>query len=532
MKDFQIYYFQKKMEDFQIISELGKGVYSTIFKVKRKIDNKIYALKKVKLLNLSDKEKESSLNEVRILASVKSNFIISYKEAFLDEKENTLCIVMEFADSGDLYQKIIEHKKCSQLFEESDIWRIFIQLVKGLKSLHNLKILHRDFKSANVLLFSDGRAKLGDLNISKVAKKGLGYTQTGTPYYSSPEVWKDMPYDNKSDIWSLGCVLYEMITLKPPFRAKNMEDLFHKVCKGQYDRIPDKFSDDLFQVVQILLQVDSSSRPSCEQILNHPTVMKKIEYFKSFAKEEENEDNLLLKTIHMPKNLLFLSDKLPKPNYEQQFKSTNNPIEDNANKDLSSFNKDNNNRSNNNNNKEVLKNIMLENKKKSLKLLSLSHKRKEKEKEKEKEKLNIIQNNNLKNKEDYKISSIESNLIIDKNPIRNKIGLIKIKINKELYKNDLIFRNNNRRIDYAKNISLFNDPSTKDLNPIMMPTLISKSVPKKIDNNILINNKSNIKIPYLKTINNHHNLNIKNGLLPKIPRKLMPMKKPILNNIL
>ena len=171
---------------------------------------------------------------------------------------------------------------------------------------------------------------------------------------------------------------------------------------------------------------------------------------------------------------------------------------------------------------------MLEKKKKSLKLLSLSHKRKEKEKEK----LNIIQNNNLKNKEDYKISSIESNLIIDKNPIRNKIGLIKIKINKELYKNDLIFRNNNRRIDYAKNISLFNDPSTKDLNPIMMPTLISKSVPKKIDNNILINNKSNIKIPYLKTINNHHNLNIKNSLLPKIPRKLMPMKKPILKNIL
>ena len=162
------------MNDFQIISKLGEGAYSTVFKVKRNVDNKIYALKKVKLLNLSNKEKENSLNEVRILASVKSNFVVSYKEAFFDEKDNTLCIVMEFADRGDLYQKIVEHKKLAKFFEESDIWRIFIQLVKGLKALHDLKILHRDMKSANVFLFSNGSAKLGDLNVSKVARRGLG----------------------------------------------------------------------------------------------------------------------------------------------------------------------------------------------------------------------------------------------------------------------------------------------------------------------------------------------------------------------
>ena len=80
------------MNDFQIISKLGEGAYSTVFKVKRIIDNQIYALKKVKLMNLSEKEKENSLNEVRILASVKSNFVVSYKEAFFDEKDNTLCI--------------------------------------------------------------------------------------------------------------------------------------------------------------------------------------------------------------------------------------------------------------------------------------------------------------------------------------------------------------------------------------------------------------------------------------------------------
>ena len=313
------------MNDFQILQKLGEGAYSTVYKVKRLVDNNIYALKKVKLLNLSDKEKSNALNEVRILASVKSNYVISYKEAFFDEKDSTLGIVMEYADKGDLYQKIIEHKKTAKFFEESDIWRIFIQLVKGLKALHDLKILHRDLKSANVFLCSDGTAKLGDLNVSKVARKGLGYTQTGTPYYASPEVWKDQPYDNKSDIWSLGCVLYEMITLKPPFRAENMEGLFHKVIKGKINKIPDRFSDDLFSIVKLLLQVNSDNRPSCDRILKNIIVKKRIEYFNSFNKtDEDDEDQNLLRTIKMPKNLLFLSDKLPKPNYDKHIENMKN----------------------------------------------------------------------------------------------------------------------------------------------------------------------------------------------------------------
>lgn len=87
-------------------------------------------------------------------------------------------------------------------------------------------------KSANVFLFKDGTAKLGDLNVSKISKKGLVYTQTGTPYYASPEVWKDQPYDSKSDIWSLGCVLFEMLSLRTPFRANDMKGLYEKVTEG------------------------------------------------------------------------------------------------------------------------------------------------------------------------------------------------------------------------------------------------------------------------------------------------------------
>ena len=107
------------------------------------------------------------------------------------------------------------------------------QIASGLKALHDLKIFHRDLKSANVFLQSNGDIKLGDMNVSKVAKKGLLYTQTGTPYYASPEVWRDQPYDQKSDVWSLGCVTYEMSALKPPFRADDMEGLYKKVIRGK-----------------------------------------------------------------------------------------------------------------------------------------------------------------------------------------------------------------------------------------------------------------------------------------------------------
>lgn len=109
---------------------------------------------------------------------------------------------------------------------EKEVWRYFIQMVSGLEALHNLKIVHRDIKCANLFLTKSGVLKLGDLNVSKVAKQGLLHTQTGTPYYASPEVWQDKPYDSKSDIWSLGCVLYELCTNQPPFKANDMKGLY------------------------------------------------------------------------------------------------------------------------------------------------------------------------------------------------------------------------------------------------------------------------------------------------------------------
>jgi NIMA (never in mitosis gene a)-related kinase len=102
----------------------------------------------------------------------------------------------------------------------------------------------------------DFTIKLGDMNVSKLAnKKGLNYTQTGTPYYASPEVWKDLPYDVKSDVWSLGCVLYETIALKPPFRADDMQGLYKRVLKGQYSKFNQPVSKELYKIIKCMLQV-------------------------------------------------------------------------------------------------------------------------------------------------------------------------------------------------------------------------------------------------------------------------------------
>lgn len=238
---------------------------------------------------------------------------------------------MEYADQGDLYQKISLFKKKNIFFEERDIWRIFIQITKGLHDLHEYSILHRDMKSANVFLFSNGNAKLGDLNVSKVARRGLGHTQTGTPYYASPEVWKDNPYDCKSDIWSLGCVTYEMIMLKTPFRAESMERLYHKIMKGSYPKINPRYTEDLRNVIHLLLTVSAAFRPNSQQILEFRPVKQRIDFLNIFNSPNSNSnriasksesqitnDKMMLETIRIPKKLDVLNNKLPTPNYKDK----------------------------------------------------------------------------------------------------------------------------------------------------------------------------------------------------------------------
>jgi NIMA (never in mitosis gene a)-related kinase len=292
------------IKHFEIGKELGKGSYSCVYICKRKADGKRYALKQVKIAQLPTKDKENALNEVRILASL-SHMIIGYKEAFYENESKTLNIVMEYANDGDLECKIKRATSKSLHFSEALIWEYLIQLLNGLKYLHSMKIVHRDIKSANIFI-KDGILKLGDLNIAKIDKLGMLLTQTGTPYYASPEIWDGKPYNYKSDMWSVGVVLYEMCTLKPPFNSTSLEGLYKEISLGVYSPISKRYSRDLTKVIGMLLQLNPDNRPSCDKLLNSDIILrnKKVSLDDSISHE-------LLDTIKFPSDIKELHSRLP-----------------------------------------------------------------------------------------------------------------------------------------------------------------------------------------------------------------------------
>jgi len=490
------------MNGFKILNKIGEGSFSTVLKVKRKKDGIIYALKKVKFSKLNEKEKSNALNEIRILASINNKNIISYKEAFFDENDSSLDIVMEYADKGDLFQLITEHKKTKIHFNEDEIWNTLIQLLNGLKSLHALNILHRDLKSANVFLFKGGIVKIGDLNVSKVTRKGMGYTQTGTPYYASPEVWKDKPYNSKSDIWSLGCVIYEMCALNPPFKAQNMEDLFKKVIRGYYPDISNKYSKDLSEIIKLMIQIEVGARPSCDELLNMPIIKKRIEFFKNKdlkeIKEENNiPNNQLLSTIRLPKNINNLSRNLPKPNY------LSNSF------DINSFNNNDESKINSYNN--ILNiNKSKVNIKKGINNISLNKNLIMKYKMNNKLEEIFLKNNNFEKPLNIGVNSSHINKRIDyckKNVVFSPMGRIQNrKDNKYLGKRIILpeLKLKNKNLNLLRNLSIVNNNNIiKDSNRLIKKSLsINKSYKNmNIKDNDNYEKSDNCNIQNLKVVN-------------------------------
>ena len=358
------------MNDFFIEKILGRGSFGSVYLVRRKQDQKIYALKTVTFEKLNKRDQENSLNEVRILASINHPNVIGYKEAFWDDSGSSLNIVMEFADDGDLESKIIKMRKEGGMFNESLIWSYSIQMIEGLKALHDKKIMHRDIKSANIFLVKDKhQCKIGDMNVSKVIKEKVLRTQTGTPYYASPEVWRDEPYSYKSDLWSIGCVIYELCALRPPFKGKDLDELYGNVCRGNIDRISHIYSEDLWKMILMLLQVDVRKRVDCKEFLDSKLIMKKIKEMKENNSEckdlEINKNSFsgtLLKTIKF-KDYKDIKSQLPtKKNYDiniNNINSNSNTFKENINEnEIFNNNYINQNIGNNNNKNYFCDNII------------------------------------------------------------------------------------------------------------------------------------------------------------------------------
>ncbi|GFQ76787.1 hypothetical protein TNCT_656011 [Trichonephila clavata] len=280
------------MDSFKVIKALGEGSFGSALLVQDIVSEKQYVVKKVPLLNLSETEKEEAMKEVEVLSQMKHPNIITYHKSF--EENGNLYIVTDYCDGGDLYSKIQAQK--GTYFKENQILDWFVQICLAVKHVHDRRILHRDIKTQNIFLTKSGIAKLGDFGIARILNNTseLARTCIGTPYYLSPEICENKPYNNKSDIWSLGCVLFELTTLKHAFEAKNIKNLVFKIIKGSLPQIPDMYSPELRSLLAQIFVRNPHERPSVNAVLRKPIVLERIYKFLNESKIKEEFNRTLL----------------------------------------------------------------------------------------------------------------------------------------------------------------------------------------------------------------------------------------------
>ncbi|TKC51947.1 hypothetical protein EI555_015162, partial [Monodon monoceros] len=257
------------MDKYDVIKAIGEGAFGKAYLAKGKSDSKHCVIKEINFEKMPIQEKEASKKEVILLAKMKHPNIVTFFSSF--QENNRLFIVMEYCDGGDLMKRI--KKQRGVLLSEDQILSWFVQISLGLKHIHDRKILHRDIKTQNIFLSKNGMvAKLGDFGIARVLNNTMELARTcvGTPYYLSPEICQNKPYNNKTDIWSLGCVLYELCTLTHPFEGNNLHQLVLKICQARVPPISPRFSHDLQSLISQLFEVSPRARPSISSILKRP----------------------------------------------------------------------------------------------------------------------------------------------------------------------------------------------------------------------------------------------------------------------
>ena len=257
-------YVGSRLSDFEIIKQLGKGSYGTVYTVRSRFDSNTYVMKKMELNHLKESQQRECYREVSILRKVSHPNIIKYYASFLENE--SLCIIMEYAELGDLYTLIKHYKRHQKYFDEMLLWRIAYEILTGLEYLHSNNIIHRDIKCLNLFLSKDHHVKIGDLGVSTIsALGGMHCTRVGTPLYLSPELVKQIPYDYKTDIWSFGCSLYHLANLEPPFTGNNLIVLGNNIVKGRPKELPGIYSNELKIFIDKMLTKKPEKRPSAKE---------------------------------------------------------------------------------------------------------------------------------------------------------------------------------------------------------------------------------------------------------------------------
>ncbi|CAI5722138.1 unnamed protein product [Peronospora destructor] len=275
------------MHRFEELKCIGRGSYGSAYLVRDRmcLENH-FVVKKIPMELLSAKEKDQSFHEVELLAKLKHPNVVEYKENFVID--NVLHIVMAYCDGGDLADKIKEQQKIREqivgpdnnltdprgYFPISQVLDWFVQMAMAIEYLHDQRILHRDLKTSNVFLTTENVVKLGDFGIAKTLDSTLDQAKTvvGTPYYMSPEVCESKPYSYASDVWSLGCVLYEMLALRHAFDATNILTLILKIVQQDCTPVPPCYGKEVSDLLHKLLDKDPERRPSMEEIFAMPYI--------------------------------------------------------------------------------------------------------------------------------------------------------------------------------------------------------------------------------------------------------------------
>ncbi|KAL1267288.1 hypothetical protein QQF64_032651 [Cirrhinus molitorella] len=264
------------MDQYVVVRQVGQGAFGRALLVKhRRGDAQLCVIKEINLRQLSSRDKDASRKEVTLLSKMKHPNIVAFYKSFYDR--NNLYILMEYCDAGDLMNRIRMQR--GKPFTEQQIVDWFVQICLGLKHIHDRKILHRDIKAQNIFLTQGGlKVKLGDFGIARMLNSTMELARTcvGTPYYLSPEICESRPYNNKTDIWSLGCVLYELCTLRHPFEGSNLKQLVLRICRGRYSPVSQRYSSDLRLLLQQLFKVSPRDRPSANSLLKRPMLQQQI----------------------------------------------------------------------------------------------------------------------------------------------------------------------------------------------------------------------------------------------------------------
>ncbi|XP_072203622.1 serine/threonine-protein kinase Nek4 isoform X2 [Excalfactoria chinensis] len=257
---------------------VGKGSYGEVSLVRHRQDGKQYVIKKLNLKHASSRERKAAEQEAQLLSQLKHPNIVAYRESWQGE-DGLLYIVMGYCEGGDLYHRLKEQK--GKLLPENQVVEWFVQIAMALQYLHEKHILHRDLKTQNVFLTRTNIIKVGDLGIARVLENqcDMASTLIGTPYYMSPELFSNKPYNYKSDVWALGCCVYEMATLKHAFNAKDMNSLVYRIIEGKLPPMPKDYSPQLVEIIQTMLSKKPEQRPSVKSILRQPYIKHQIALF-------------------------------------------------------------------------------------------------------------------------------------------------------------------------------------------------------------------------------------------------------------